>query len=102
MNAGYPERWNDATRIPSAGEDEVCESQVESCPIPSPAAPKWLNFCAHVDFLPFFLALALLLMRFCPLQTEQGRAKSRWLNPSNKWETFWEHQRAWARARIFC
>lgn len=59
MNTEYPERWTDATRIPSAGEDEVCKSQVESCPTPSPTAPKWPNFTAYVDFLPFFFWLLL-------------------------------------------
>lgn len=54
MNSEHPEGWTDATRIPSAGEDEVGKSQVESCPTPSPTARKCLNFCAHVDFLPFF------------------------------------------------
>lgn len=53
MNTEYSERWTDATRIPPAGEDEVCKSQVESCPTPSLTAPKWLNFCARVDFLQF-------------------------------------------------
>lgn len=46
----------------------MCKSATIALP-----GPGRLNFCAHADLLLFFASLT----KFCPLQTEQGRANHR-------------------------